>query len=171
LIWISEGDRYLLFEQKNNSLKVSYCFFSIKVMNLENQAKNYQLEYTEALSLWKFYHDYRQKIFQYFLLFNGAFLTLILSNKLVLEQNILTKPGQFWLAIFAALTTVTIFCTELRTIQLSDNLDKRIRILERCLSFSIMTNKIEFGIQQRWFFRIFYCLNFALWLGIICHFY
>ena len=119
-------------------------------------------EYKEALSLYKFYHEYRMKILHFQVIFTGVALASVFSY-------ISERYGQILLSIFSMLVTLLNLSIECRSIQLAHVMINHAVGIERRIGFETATKKqnVRSGIPQRFAIRAFYVISILLWLVIL----
>jgi len=124
---------------------------------------NKQAEYTEAITTYRFFHDYRMKIFNFFLVFNGILLSSVFTY-------IKDEYGKALISLFAITVCVIMWFFEKRTINAANNILNSVVNLESELNFSTITNLKNYadthGISQRNLVSLFYFVTTILWLII-----
>ena len=123
-----------------------------------------ELEYEQVLNFVRYFLDYRIKIFNFYVLLNGALLTVTLTyiNQL---------GGRIIISAFAAVISVIALFADKRCVSIADHYREAAMRLERQLGFADIqeVHKIcmEPGIRFRFLFAWLYYLLMIIWILII----
>ena len=121
-------------------------------------------EYIEAVTTYRFYHDYRMKILNFTLTFNGVLLVLVAEHiQVLLAKDIV--------AFFAIGTTILLLGFEMRTIRFANFIWSEVERLESAHGLSTMSALKTYaegnGIPQRYYVWLIYSLIFLVWIALI----
>lgn len=118
-------------------------------------------EYEQAVTMYRFYHDYRMKILNYTLAFNAALLVVAI-------QHINSTPGKVLISVVAILATLMMLGFEMRTIRFANLIWERIAAIEKELGFATMSMlKESKGTPQRVYVRLLYLLLLLIWILVV----
>jgi hypothetical protein len=120
-------------------------------------------EYSEAVSMYRFYHEYRMQILNYTITLNAALLVFsgeFVSNALVLRLT----------AAFAVMATAVLLALELRTVGFANAMWDVVEELEGKLDLTAMSTLRRWsrrGVPQRYWVWALYTTIGAIWAVLV----
>lgn len=125
------------------------------------------VEYEQAVSTYRFYHEYRMKVLNYTIVLNGALIVIA-------SEHLNTIIGKLMVASLAIVLTLLMLGIEIRTINFANNVWESIVKIEDTLGYEFMTilhkRAKTKGITQRiyiWVFYIVLCILWFLYMGVV----
>lgn len=124
---------------------------------------NKETEYRESLASYRFFHEYRIKIFGFFITFNGALISVVSVYAKSFE-------GQIAISIFAILASIMSLISEMTVTYAARHFAQSAKSLEDELGFIMMTKLREsIGVPLSKPFRALYIMIILMWVGYIVY--